>query len=254
VALSHGTNDAQKTMGVITLVLIAGHLQPASAGVEPWVIVVCALAIALGTYTGGWRIIDTLGKGLTQIKPAQGFAAEVSTGAAILASSHLGFALSTTQVASGSVIGSGLGRRGSSVRWKTARHIAIGWVLTLPAAAVVGGFAALVANLGLVGVILDAVIALVLIGGIFVFSGRQRAAARTAKPTPSARGVSEMAKSERVVKIRKVKPKRRKKDAASRRGRKKNSKRRAAKASGMKADGKKSAGKNAKKKKKKAEP
>lgn len=132
VALAHGTNDAQKTMGVITLTLIAAGLQTAGTGPELWVVVSCALAIAIGTYSGGWRIIRTLGRGLTEVKPAQGFAAETSTAATILASSHLGFALSTTQVASGSVIGSGLGRRGSSVRWGTAGRIAIGWLLTLP--------------------------------------------------------------------------------------------------------------------------
>ena len=117
VALAHGTNDAQKTMGVITLTFIAVGVQAVGTGPELWVIVVCALAIALGTYMGGWRIIKTIGTGLTDVKPAQGFAAETSTAATILASSHLGFALSTTQVASGSVIGSGLGRRGSKVRW-----------------------------------------------------------------------------------------------------------------------------------------
>ncbi|HEX6367056.1 MAG TPA: anion permease, partial [Agromyces sp.] len=103
VALAHGTNDAQKTMGVITLTLISVGLQPVGTGPEFWVIVVCAVAIALGTYMGGWRIIKTLGTGLTDVKPAQGFAAETSTAATILASSHVGFALSTTQVASGSV-------------------------------------------------------------------------------------------------------------------------------------------------------
>ncbi|MCX7521258.1 inorganic phosphate transporter [Microbacterium sp. STN6] len=208
VALSHGTNDAQKTMGVITLALIAGGYQSQSAPIEWWVIAACALAIAAGTYTGGWRIIDTLGKGLTEVKPAQGFASEVSTGAAILASSHLGFALSTTQVASGSVIGSGLGRRGSRVRWKTARRIALGWLLTLPAAAIVGAVAALVAVLGTVGVVIDVAIAVALIVTIFVVSGRQRAGAAQMKPTAIAKGVSDVAKSSRVVKIRKVKPKR----------------------------------------------
>ena len=105
VALAHGTNDAQKTMGIITLVLISAGLQPAGSGPQWWVITACAFAIAIGTYSGGWRIIRTMGSGLTEVKPAQGFAAETSTATAILASSHLGFALSTTQVASGSVIG-----------------------------------------------------------------------------------------------------------------------------------------------------
>ncbi|WP_243225017.1 inorganic phosphate transporter [Microbacterium sp. CIAB417] len=174
VALAHGTNDAQKTMGVITLALItigwqsAAHHEP-----EFWVIVACAFTIALGTYLGGWRIIRTLGKGLTEVKPAQGFSAESSTAATILASSALGFALSTTQVASGSVIGSGLGRRGSTVRWRTAGRIAIGWLLTLPAAGAVGAFAALlVLWMGLWGVAIDAVLAVVIILGLFLRSKR----------------------------------------------------------------------------------
>src|SRR5690606_25620986 len=127
---------------------------------EFWVIFACAFTIALGTYLGGWRIIRTLGRGLTEVKPAQGFAAESSTAATILASSAFGFALSTTQVASGSVIGSGLGRRGSTVRWGTAGRIALGWLLTLPAAGAVGAAAALlVVWLGTVGVVIDAVLA-----------------------------------------------------------------------------------------------
>ncbi|MBT1001915.1 inorganic phosphate transporter family protein [Paenarthrobacter sp. DKR-5] len=172
VALAHGTNDAQKTMGVITLVLISGNFQHAGTGPELWVIVACALAIALGTYAGGWRIIRTMGSGLTDVKPAQGFSAETSTAAAILASSNLGFALSTTQVASGSVIGSGLGRRGAVVRWRTAGRVALGWLLTLPAAAVVGAVAAWAAHLGTIGVILDAVAGAVLVAAMFMWSRR----------------------------------------------------------------------------------
>lgn len=174
VALAHGTNDAQKTMGVITLVLIASGLQAAGSGPQFWVVAACAFAIALGTYSGGWRIIKTLGTGLTAVKPAQGFSAETSTAATILASSHLGFALSTTQVASGSVIGSGLGRKGATVRWSTAGRIAIGWVLTLPAAALVGAVAALVALIGPVGIAIDAVLGLVFIIGIFLRSRSTR--------------------------------------------------------------------------------
>jgi len=172
VALAHGTNDAQKTMGVITLALISVGWQSAEHH-EPqlWVIVSAAAAIALGTYVGGWRIIRTMGKGLTEVKPAQGFSAETSTAATILASSHLGFALSTTQVASGSVIGSGLGRRGSSVRWKTAGRIFVGWVLTLPAAALVGALTALlVVWFGLAGVAIDAVLAILIILVLFLRS------------------------------------------------------------------------------------
>ncbi len=174
VALAHGTNDAQKTMGVITLALITVGWQ-SGAHHEPqlWVIVSCAVTIALGTYLGGWRIIRTLGKGLTEVKPAQGFAAESSTAATILASSALGFALSTTQVASGSVIGSGLGRRGSQVRWRTAGRIALGWLLTLPAAGGVGALAALVVVwLGTPGVIIDAILAVAIIVGLYLRSRR----------------------------------------------------------------------------------
>lgn len=174
VALAHGTNDAQKTMGVITLAMITIGWQ-SSAHHEPelWVIIACAVTIALGTYLGGWRIIRTLGKGLTDVKPAQGFAAESSTAATILASSALGFALSTTQVASGSVIGSGLGRRGAAVRWKTAGRIAIGWLLTLPAAGGVGALAALaVVWLGMWGVAIDAVFAVVVILALYLRSRR----------------------------------------------------------------------------------
>ncbi|PRA06435.1 phosphate transporter [Arthrobacter sp. MYb229] len=166
VALAHGTNDAQKTMGVITLTLVASGMQRAGTGPHLWVVATCAVAIALGTYTGGWRIIRTMGSGLTDVKPAQGFAAEVSTASAILTSSHLGFALSTTQVASGSVIGSGLGRKGAEVRWGTAGRIALGWLFTLPAAAIVGGAAAALTHIGAVGV---GIVAVVGVGTLLLF-------------------------------------------------------------------------------------
>jgi inorganic phosphate transporter, PiT family len=178
VSLAHGTNDAQKTMGVITLTLIAAGLQPTGSSPQFWVILVCALAIAMGTYTGGWRIIKTLGKGITDIEPAQGFAAEAATTATILASTHLGFALSTTQVASGSVIGTGIGRKGASVRWRTAGRIALGWVITIPAAAAVGALAAAVAHLGWWGILIDAVVAAVVFAAIFLLSRRNRVTAR----------------------------------------------------------------------------
>ncbi|MBD1541478.1 inorganic phosphate transporter [Arthrobacter sp. IA7] len=157
VALAHGTNDAQKTMGIITLVLISAGTQQPGSGPQLWVITACALAIAVGTYAGGWRIIRTMGAGLTEVKPAQGFAAESSTASAILASSHLGFALSTTQVASGSVIGSGMGRRGTTVRWGMVGRIALGWLFTLPAAGIVGALTALLVKTGVVGVVIAAV-------------------------------------------------------------------------------------------------
>ena len=174
IALAHGTNDAQKTMGVITLTLVAASLQEPGSGPQLWVVIACALAIAIGTYSGGWRIIRTMGAGLTQVKPAQGFAAETSTAATILASSHLGFALSTTQVASGSVIGSGLGRRRSSVRWGTVGRIAIGWLFTLPAAGAVGALAAFIAHLGTIGIVIDSVVGLGFILFIFWRSRRNR--------------------------------------------------------------------------------
>nr|WP_221936356.1 inorganic phosphate transporter [Leucobacter aridicollis] len=184
IALAHGTNDAQKTMGVITLTLVAAGLQDPGTGPHFWVIATCAIAIALGTYSGGWRIIRTLGAGLTDVKPAQGFAAETSTAATILASSHLGFALSTTQVASGSVIGSGLGRKGSTVRWRTVGRIASGWLFTLPAAAIVGAVAALIAHLGTWGIILDAVLGLFFILFIFWRSRRNKVDAGNAIAVP----------------------------------------------------------------------
>ena len=172
VSLAHGTNDAQKTMGVITLTLVAAGFQTAGTGPEFWVIVVCALAIALGTYMGGWRIIRTIGTRITDIAAPQGFAAEASTAATILASSHLGFALSTTQVASGSVIGAGLGRDVRSVRWRVAGRIAVAWLITLPAAGAVAALAGLVARLGVIGVAIDAIVGVGVTVFIFIRSRR----------------------------------------------------------------------------------
>src|ERR1700731_2357885 len=141
VALSHGTNDAQKTMGVIALALITtGHLtgNVAKDGLPIWIIFSCALAIGLGTYIGGWRVIRTLGKGLVEIEAPQGFAAEASSAAIILSSSAAGMALSTTHVATGSILGSGVGKPGAEVRWAVAGRMAVAWLVTLPAAALVG--------------------------------------------------------------------------------------------------------------------
>lgn len=177
VSLAHGTNDAQKTMGVITLTLIAADFQTDDSP-QFWVIVACAIAIAAGTYSGGWRIIKTLGRGITDIEPAQGFSAEAATTATILASSHLGFALSTTQVASGSVIGTGLGRKGASVRWGTAGRIALGWLITIPAAGAIGAVMAFVAGLVWWGVIVDVVLAVAAIVFIYLWSRRSRVDSR----------------------------------------------------------------------------
>jgi inorganic phosphate transporter, PiT family len=180
VSLAHGTNDAQKTMGVITLTLIAAGFLDVDAHPPFWVITACAVAIAAGTYAGGWRIIKTLGKDLTtDIEPAQGFAAEASTTATILSSSYLGFALSTTQVASGSVIGTGMGRKGAKVKWGTAGKIAIGWLITIPASGTLAALAALLAGAGVWGIWLDVVLAVVAITVIYLWSRRNRVTHRT---------------------------------------------------------------------------
>jgi inorganic phosphate transporter, PiT family len=137
VALAHGTNDAQKTMGVISLALIAnGSIKGGdNFDVPTWVVISCAAAIALGTYTGGWRIIKTLGTKVVEVRPPQGFGSEAVAATVILASSHVGYPLSTTQVVSGAVTGSGVGRPGAAVNWAVAGRIVIGWFLTLPCAA-----------------------------------------------------------------------------------------------------------------------
>jgi PiT family inorganic phosphate transporter len=147
LSLAHGTNDAQKTMGIITLALIAGgHLSP-DAGVPDWVVVAAAVAIAAGTWAGGWRIIRTMGSRIIKMDPAQGFAAQGSGASVILAASHFGFPLSTTHVISGAVMGAGAAKRLSAVRWGVAGNIVLAWVLTFPAAAIVGGVVYAVAHL-----------------------------------------------------------------------------------------------------------
>lgn len=172
VALSHGTNDAQKTMGIITLTLIAVGAQPSGSDPQLWVIAACGFAIALGTYMGGWRVIRTLGKGLTEISTPQGFAAEASSAATILVSSHLGFALSTTQVCSGSIIGVGLGKKGAPVNWGVAGKMLIAWLVTFPAAGLVGAAACALAKMGLPGTIAVAVIGAIVAFIIFRLSRR----------------------------------------------------------------------------------
>ncbi|WP_328410860.1 inorganic phosphate transporter [Streptomyces violaceus] len=173
VSLAHGTNDAQKTMGVITLTLISAGALGHDAGPPLWVIASAGLAIGLGTYLGGWRIIRTMGKGLTEIQSPQGFAAETASTTVILTSAHLGFALSTTQVASGSILGAGLGRRLAEVRWGVAGRMAIAWMVTLPAAALVGGLAAsVVQNGGDIGTAVVAAVGAALAAGIVLVSRR----------------------------------------------------------------------------------
>ncbi len=141
LALAHGTNDAQKTMGVITLALIANHNLGANSDPPTWVIASSALAIALGTYSGGWRIIKTTGTRIIKMDAAQGFSSQGAGAAVILASTHFGFPLSTTHVINGGVMGAGAAKRLSAVRWGVAGNIVFAWLLTLPAAAAIGALA-----------------------------------------------------------------------------------------------------------------
>ena len=172
ISLAHGTNDAQKTMGVITLALIATGNWTQLHAVPFWVKVACAVAIALGTYLGGWRIIRTLGKGLVEISSPQGMAADASSAAVILASSHMGFALSTTHVATGSILGSGLGRSGAKVNWRVTGRMLMSWAITLPAAALAGAVMWLVGHLlgGLFGALAIFVILLAAASWMYLHS------------------------------------------------------------------------------------
>ncbi|MEU9050662.1 inorganic phosphate transporter [Streptomyces sp. NPDC048384] len=173
VSLAHGTNDAQKTMGIITLALVAGGTLAPDSDPPMWVILSAGLAIALGTYLGGWRIIRTMGKGLTDLQPQQGFAAQTSAATVILASSHLGFSLSTTHSVSGAVMGAGLGRKGGVVRWSTATRMFVAWGLTLPAAALVGAIAEYVTGFGAWGTAVVAVFLVASSAAIWKISRRE---------------------------------------------------------------------------------
>jgi PiT family inorganic phosphate transporter len=171
LALAHGTNDAQKTMGIITLALIANGTLGAEADPPFWVIASSATAIALGTYSGGWRIIKTTGTKIIKMDAAQGFSAQGAGAAVILASTHFGFPLSTTHVINGGVMGSGAAKRLSAVRWGVAGNIFVAWLLTLPAAAAIGGltygFTAIFGT-GALGPILVTLMALSLVAAAFV--------------------------------------------------------------------------------------
>jgi inorganic phosphate transporter, PiT family len=184
VALAHGTNDAQKTMGIITLTLItAGMVAPGSP--PPfWVVLSAGLAIGLGTYMGGWRIIRTLGRRVSDIHLVQGFTAETTSAAVILTSSHLGLPLSTTQVCTGSILGAGAGRRLASVHWGVAGQIALAWTFTLPAAAVVGAAASWLAGTGTSGVIVVGVTGIALAAGIYAASRRNAVTAANVNDLP----------------------------------------------------------------------
>jgi PiT family inorganic phosphate transporter len=178
-SLSHGTNDAQKTMGIIFLALVAnGNLTP-DASVPTWVVVSSASAIALGTYVGGWRIIKTMGSRIIKMDPAQGFAAQSAGAAVILAASHVGFPLSTTHVASGAIMGAGAAKRFSAVRWGVAGNIAVAWVLTLPAAAAVGAATYLIVNLFGKGAVGPVVVSVALLCALAVVFARRIVAGRT---------------------------------------------------------------------------
>ena len=176
VSLAHGTNDAQKTMGVITLALIANGSLPSGSQAPFWVILSCALAISIGTYTGGWRVIRTLGKGLVEIDPPQGMGAESASAAIILLSSHFGYSLSTTHVATGSILGVGVGKKGADVRWNVAGRMATAWLFTLPCAALVGaGCEALAKAIhGLPGVLVALAILIAIATLVFIRARKNR--------------------------------------------------------------------------------
>jgi PiT family inorganic phosphate transporter len=173
-SLAHGTNDAQKTMGIITLALIAhGNLPADTFDVPFWVIASSATAIALGTYTGGWRIIRTMGSRIIKMDPPQGFSAQGAGAAVVLTASHLGFPLSTTHVITGGVMGAGAAKRLSAVRWGLAGNIAVAWVLTLPAAAVGGGLVYAITSAFGSGALGPLVVALALVALLIVIFARR---------------------------------------------------------------------------------
>jgi inorganic phosphate transporter, PiT family len=180
-SLSHGTNDAQKTMGIIFHALVANGNLSASADVPTWVIVASASAIAAGTYAGGWRIIRTMGTRIIKMDPAQGFAAQGVGAAVILSASHVGFPLSTTHVMSGAIIGAGAAKRVSAVRWGVAGNIVTAWILTLPCSAAVGAATYGVVHIfgnGSAGPLV--VVALLLLGLLLAFARRSAVAREVA--------------------------------------------------------------------------
>lgn len=178
VSLAHGAGDAQKTMGVIFLALVAAGEANADQRIPTWVIIACAVAIAAGTMSGGWRVIRTLGKGLVEIESPQGMAAEASSAAIILTSAAGGMALSTTHVSTGSILGTGLGKKGARVRWGVAMRMVSAWLITLPCAAAVGFATWWIANLvsgatnTLTGAIVDAIILLAMVAVILLRARR----------------------------------------------------------------------------------
>jgi PiT family inorganic phosphate transporter len=192
LAVSHGTNDAQKTMGVISLALVAhGDFSASDFHVPSWVVISAASAIALGTYAGGWRIIRTVGTRIIKMDTAQGFASQGAGAAVILVSSHLGYPLSTTHVISGGVVGAGAAKRLSAVRWGVAGNIAVAWVLTLPGAGLLGAGAYWLASLFGSGALGPLLISVIAVGGLaMVLAARRNGLAEPASTAPGS-GVAE---------------------------------------------------------------
>jgi PiT family inorganic phosphate transporter len=185
-SLAHGTNDAQKTMGIITLALIAhGDISASDFYVPTWVVVSSATAIAAGTYVGGWRIIRTVGSRIIKMDPAQGFSAQGAGAAVVLTASHLGFPLSTTHVISGGVMGAGAAKRLSAVRWGVAGNIAVAWVLTLPAAALIGALTYAVSRIFGTGALGPLLIFVCLVGCLAAVFGRRWAQHRAVVTEPA---------------------------------------------------------------------
>jgi len=179
VSFTHGTNDAQKTMGIITLALIAsGHLSGENFDVPVWVIVAAALAMGAGTYAGGWRIIRTLGQRIAKLEPPQGFAAEAATGLTLYFTAHYGFPVSTTHTIAGSVLGAGATRRFSAVRWGVAGNIVAAWLMTIPCAGLVGAAMQTVTRLPGGAVIVFA------FGGVIAIAAFLARAHQTRSPEP----------------------------------------------------------------------
>jgi PiT family inorganic phosphate transporter len=184
-SLSHGTNDAQKTMGIIFLALVANGNMSADADIPTWVIVSSATAIAFGTYFGGWRIVNTMGSKIIKMDPAQGFAAQGAGAAVILSASHVGFPLSTTHVMSGAIMGAGAAKRLSAVRWGVAGNIVVAWILTLPCSAAVGALtygAVRIFGTGSTGPIV--VVVVLVLGALAIFARRLTGAPVPAEGTP----------------------------------------------------------------------
>jgi PiT family inorganic phosphate transporter len=166
VAFTHGTNDAQKTMGVIALSLLAAH--PAGTFHVPlWAIISSATAMAIGTYMGGWRIIHTLGRKITHLEPPQGFAAETATAATLGLTAHFGFPVSTTHTISGSILGAGASTKPMSVNWKIVRHIVVAWFITIPCAAAVGALMEMLTRMSY-GSEVTAAAGMILVGALFI--------------------------------------------------------------------------------------